>query len=107
MIYGAENTLLVEVSNAYRNDILPTSSEQNHYGGIYRDVELIITGKTTVSPLYYGTQGVIVTQSKASTESVEGNVAISLLGKKENNGVVYGEDGYMFTKFLTTHHSVQ
>ena len=42
--YGAENTLLVEVSNAYRSDILPTSSEQNHYGGINRDVELIISG---------------------------------------------------------------
>ncbi len=99
VIYGAENTLLVEVSNAYRNDILPTSSEQNHYGGIYRDVELIITGKTTVSPLYYGTQGVIVTQSKASTESVEGNVAISLLGKKDQvcevTVDVVSPDGYV------------
>lgn len=97
--YGAENTLLVEVSNAYRSDILPTSSEQNHYGGIYRDVELIITGKTTISPLYYGTQGVIVTPTKVTTESVEGNIGISLLGKRDQSCEVtvdiVSPDGYV------------
>ncbi|MBR5520562.1 MAG: hypothetical protein IKU54_01050 [Oscillospiraceae bacterium] len=30
------------------------------------------------------------------------SISESLLGKKENNGVVYGEDGYLFTKFVTT-----
>ena len=97
--YGSENTLLVEVSNAYRSDLLPTSSEQNHYGGIYRDVELIITGKTTISPLYYGTEGVIVSPTKVTTESVEGNIAISLLGKKEQSCEVtldiVSPDGYV------------
>ena len=81
--FGSENTLLVEVSNAFRSDVLPTSTEQNMYGGIYRDVELIVTEKTTVSPLYYGTEGIIVHPTKVTTESVEGSVAISLLGKKD------------------------
>ena len=87
------------MSNAYRSDLLPTSSEQNHYGGIYRDVELIITGKTTISPLYYGTEGVIVSPTKVTTESVEGNIAISLLGKKEQSCEVtldiVSPDGYV------------
>ncbi len=30
------------------------------------------------------------------------SIGESLLGKKENNGVVYGKDGYLFTKFLKT-----
>ena len=30
------------------------------------------------------------------------SISESLLGKQENNGVVYGKDGYMFTKFLKT-----
>lgn len=81
--FGSNNTLLVEVSNAYRSDLLPTSTEQNHYGGIYRDVELIVTERTTVSPLYYGTEGIIVTPTKVSTEAVEGNISIALLGKKD------------------------
>ena len=83
VLYGTNNTLLVEVSNAYRSDLLPTSTEQNHYGGIYRDVELIVTERTTVSPLYYGTEGIIVHPTKVSTESVEGNISIALLGKKD------------------------
>jgi len=33
------------------------------------------------------------------------SISESVLGKKENNGVVYGEDGYMFTKFVTTNYS--
>ena len=99
VIYGSENALLVEVSNAYRSDLLPTSSEQNHYGGIYRDVELIITGQTTVSPLFYGSEGVIVTQTKVSTESVEGNIAIALTSKRDQSCEVtmdiVSPDGYV------------
>ena len=49
--YGADNALLVVVSNGARNDVLPTSTDMNLYGGIYRDVELIVTGPTAVSPL--------------------------------------------------------
>lgn len=81
--YNTDNTLLVEVSNAYRGDVLPTSTVENLYGGIYRDVELIVTESTTVSPLYYGTDGVLVHPTKVTTESVEGNVSIALLGKKD------------------------
>ena len=97
--FGSENTLLVEVSNNYRSDVLPTATEQNMYGGIYRDVELIVTEKTTVSPLYYGTEGVIVVPSKVSTESVEGSVSVALLGKKDSQCNVtvdiVSPDGYV------------
>ena len=83
--YGFSNTLLVAVSNTYRNDVLPTSTEENIYGGIYRDVELIVTDKTTVSPLYYGTDGVIVHQTEVSKERVSGNVEVVLLGRKDSS----------------------
>ena len=99
IFFGSENTLLVEVSNVYRSDLLPTSTEQNMYGGIYRDVELIVTDKTTVSPLYYGTDGVIVMPTKVSAESVEGSVKVALLGKKDTQCNVtvdvVSPDGYV------------
>ena len=82
--YGYNNTLLVAVSNALRSDVLPTSIEENRYGGIYRDVELIVTDKTTVSPLYYGTEGIMVHQTVVSKERVSGKVDIALLGKKDS-----------------------
>ena len=97
--YGYNNALLVAVSNAYRNDVLPTSTEENIYGGIYRDVELIVTDKTTVSPLYYGTEGVMVHQTEVSKERVSGRVDIALLGKKDSSHNVtvdfLAPDGYV------------
>ena len=52
--FGEDNALLVVVSNGVRDDVLPTSTDMNLYGGIYRDVELVVTGRTAVSPLYLG-----------------------------------------------------
>ena len=64
--YGADNALLVVVSNGTRNDVLPTSTDMNLYGGIYRDVELIVTGPTAVSPLYFGSEGVLIRSREVS-----------------------------------------
>ena len=97
--YGYNNTLLVAVSNAMRNDVMPTSTEENRYGGIYRDVELIVTDKTTVSPLYYGTEGIMVHQTEVAKERVSGKVDIALLGKKDSSHNVtidfLAPDGYV------------
>ena len=83
--YGFDNSLLVVVSNTFRSDVLPTSSEENIYGGIYRDVELIVTESTTISPLYYGTEGILVHQSEVSKERVSGRVDLALIGKKDSS----------------------
>ena len=74
--YGKNNSLVVVVNNAYQNDILPTSSDENLYGGIYRDVELIVTEPTTISPLYYGTDGVLVHQNHITNNSVSATVSV-------------------------------
>ena len=55
--FGSDNALLVVVSNNYCDDVLPTSTDMNLYGGIYREAELILTEKTAVSPLYLGSDG--------------------------------------------------
>ena len=47
--YGSENLLRVAVSNAITGDVLPLSSIHNIYGGISREVELIVTDPTAVS----------------------------------------------------------
>ncbi len=76
--YDETNRLHVVVNNAPQNDILPTSTEKSDYGGIYRDVELIITGQTAISPLYYGSDGVFVEQRNISESSAEGVVQVHL-----------------------------
>ena len=47
--FGTENDLRVAVRNVVTGDVLPLSSIHNIYGGIYRDVELIVTDQTAMS----------------------------------------------------------
>ena len=74
--FGTDNSLVVVVNNAYQNDILPTSSEINQYGGIYREVELIVTEQTTVSPLYYGSDGIFIHQNSILEDSVNATASV-------------------------------
>ena len=71
--FGAENRLLVVVSNTFQNDVLPTSTEQNVYGGIYRDVDLILTDRVAVSPTVWGTDGLFVKQVLFMIDALENN----------------------------------
>ena len=101
VLWGEANTLAVVVSNAFQNDVLPTSTELNLYGGIYRDVELITTDAVAVSPTYYGTDGVLIHQKSITDARVEGSVGIMLSGKKDAPCTVsvdiFAPDGYMAT----------
>ncbi len=75
---GAENRVQVIVNNAPQNDILPTSREEDNYGGIYRDVELIVTDRSAISPLYYGSSGVLIQTNEASEQKASGVAKIYL-----------------------------
>lgn len=83
--FGADNALLMVVSNSFRNDVLPTSTDMNLYGGIYRPAELIMTERTAISPLYFGSEGVLIRPTSVSGERVEGEAEIHLISKGENN----------------------
>ena len=56
--YGKENSILVRVNNGEQLDIMPLVGDFNFYGGIYRDVHLLITDETCISPLVYASPGV-------------------------------------------------
>ncbi|AVR45517.1 glycoside hydrolase family 2 [Christiangramia fulva] len=44
--FGKANEFRIEVDNSFNEDIPPLEADFNFYGGIYRDLELIITGKS-------------------------------------------------------------
>ena len=58
VIYGEDNSVLVRVNNAERLDVMPLVGDFNMYGGLYRDVHLIVTDEVCISPLNYGSPGV-------------------------------------------------
>lgn len=69
--YGEVNTILVKVNNALQMDIMPLVGDFNFYGGIYRDVNLIITDPVNISLTDYASPGVYLTQNKVSKEKAE------------------------------------
>ena len=64
--YGKENSILVRVNNGEQLDIMPLVGDFNFYGGIYRDVHLLITDETCISPLDYASPGVRLIQDSVS-----------------------------------------
>lgn len=62
------NVLLVEVDNSVNDKVYPQKADFTFYGGIYRDVELLIVPKQHFDLDYYGGQGIKVTAGVNKTE---------------------------------------
>ena len=76
--YGETNSIKVVVSNTKQTDLLPVSTDHNISGGIYRDVELIVTNRNIVSPTFYSSDGVFVHQNDVTKELAKGVVIVHL-----------------------------
>jgi len=59
------NDLVVKADNTWRADVAPISGDFGVPGGIYREVRLIEKDPVCISPLYLGSKGVIITQTRA------------------------------------------
>jgi beta-galactosidase len=58
---GAKNLIAVKVNNRYNENIPPLTADFTFFGGIYRDVFLIITEKQHVSTTHYASEGIYIT----------------------------------------------
>lgn len=101
--FGSDNTLQVVVSNSDRNDVLPTSTDINRYGGLYREVELIVTDQTAISPLYLGSEGLLVRTTQADSLKAAGSIEVHLASKHDaygtlNIGIADEEGNTVFTR---------
>lgn len=76
--YGAENTFLVRVSNAENLEIMPLVGDFNFYGGIYRNVSLIVAEPVHISLRDYGSSGVRLVQKSVSRESAQVDAVVQL-----------------------------
>ena len=69
--YDADNRILVKVNNALQQDVMPLVGDFNFYGGIYRDVNLIITDPVNISLTDYASPGVYLIQNKVTKEQAD------------------------------------
>ena len=58
--FGKNNTLAVKVDNTVVDDVYPQMADFTFYGGIYRDVNLVIANPVHFDLMDYGSQGVYV-----------------------------------------------
>ena len=83
--YGKENSILVRVNNGEQLDIMPLVGDFNFYGGIYRDVHLLITDETCISPLNYASPGVRLIQDSVSHKYAKVRTVVDLSNGDSGN----------------------
>jgi len=66
--FGKKNTLSVKVDNTVVDDVYPQMADFTFYGGLYRDVNLVIANSIHFDLLDYGSKGVYVIQENVSNE---------------------------------------
>lgn len=86
--YGEKNTILVRVNNAPQLDIMPLLGDFNMYGGIYRDVDLIVAEPEHISLEDYGSEGVYLHQTKVTREMASVDAKMIISGRPGETTVV-------------------
>ena len=88
-----ENELTVEVDNSKNDHVYPQKADFTFYGGIYRDVSLMVVSKNHFTLDYFGGPGVRITPTVQGTDASvqvttwhdgEGEVSIELLDAAGN-----------------------
>ena len=88
-----ENELTVEVDNSKNNRVYPQKADFTFYGGIYRDVSLMVVSKNHFALDYFGGSGIRITPTVQGADASvqvttwhdgEGEVSIELLDAAGN-----------------------
>lgn len=66
---GADNVVAVKVNNAFNTNLPPLSADFTFFGGLYRDVHLLVTDPVQISPLDYGSPGIYLKTTGVSSDS--------------------------------------
>ena len=82
---GADNVIAVKVNNAVNANIPPLSADFTFFGGLYRDVHLLVTDPVQISPLDYGSPGIYLQTTDVSSNSANLQVT-AVLSNCHGNG---------------------
>ena len=67
--FDAKNTLAVKVDNTVVDDVYPQMADFTFYGGIYRDVNLVIANPVHFDLMDHGSKGIYVIQEEVNEEN--------------------------------------
>ncbi len=86
--FGEANSLWMRVSNARQLDYLPAGSDWNSYGGIVRDVELIVVDPVHFALSDHGSDGVVLRQGRGADDEARIDAAVRLEGTRSGTCTV-------------------
>jgi beta-galactosidase len=75
------NTIDLEVTNQADDNVAPLSMDFTFYGGIYRDVHLIVTNPVHFDVLNNGSNGVLIATPNVSEKTADFNIRTRLLNE--------------------------
>lgn len=82
--FNGKDLLWVVVNNVNQTDVMPTAGNEISYGGIFREVAIIVEEPTHIALDHYSSDGIYIHPNKVDSETVEGEVEV----KVSSNGVV-------------------
>jgi beta-galactosidase len=92
---AAAATVAVRVDNSHNADIAPLSGDFTFYGGIYRNVWLVVTDEVHIDLLDYASSGVYVTTPQVSAASATVSVRTRVVNQStKQESVVLSHDVY-------------
>ncbi|MFB3160190.1 glycoside hydrolase family 2 TIM barrel-domain containing protein [Neobacillus sp. 179-J 1A1 HS] len=83
--FGGKNLLAVKVDNTVVDDVYPQKADFTFYGGIYRDVNLIIANQVHFDLMDYGSTGIYIVQEEVNQEKASLNIKARLVNTYEEN----------------------
>lgn len=82
-IKQGDNEITIKVDNAHNDEIVPQSADFSFYGGIYRDIQLIITKSIHFEVANLGANAVFITTPEVNEKSATISVKSKLVRPKK------------------------
>ena len=76
--FNGRDLLWVIVDNGQNTEVMPTAGNEISYGGLFREVNLIVEEPTHIAIDHYSSNGVYVHTKSVSKESVKGEVEVRI-----------------------------
>lgn len=83
--FGEKNILAVKVDNTVVDDVYPQMADFTFYGGIYRDVNLVIANKIHFDLMDYGSKGIYIVQEDVKEEKALLTIKSKLVNDNEED----------------------
>lgn len=83
-----KNEIFIKVNNAHNDEIVPQAADFSFYGGIYRDIQLIITKPVHFEIANKGANGIFITTPEVSETSAKVVVKSKVVRPEKNRYLV-------------------